>query len=214
MPPDVPTTTTTTPTILTTLRTLPLIRLAALYIFVACSPLVDSFAVLPIFVFEKKILSHHEPRRHLRCSRQYRRNQILWVCSGVDRVLGFYFVVTERIFRCFSGGKRDEHLILPLNDSVSLTLDCDQVRLRFINRTSSGFFFYNLNYCYFFLQMHSQTSVIAGPCIEEDSVWLNGRYVILFLQITDWELFMNVANDFIRKCAGFIFVLQTHFKVL
>lgn len=45
-------------------------------------------------------------------------------------------------------GKRDENLILPLNDSVSLTLDCDQ--------------------------MHSKTSVIAGPFIEDDCIFLNG----------------------------------------
>lgn len=63
-------------------------------------------------------------------------------------------------------GKRDEHLILPLNDSVSLTLDCDQ--------------------------MHAKTSVLAGPMIDEDSVWLNG-------QIMSIE-----TNERLKKCFDLI----------
>ncbi|XP_060875600.1 diphosphomevalonate decarboxylase-like isoform X2 [Metopolophium dirhodum] len=63
-------------------------------------------------------------------------------------------------------GKRDEHLILPLNDSVSLTLDCDQ--------------------------MHAKTSVLAGPLIDEDSVWLNG-------QIMSIE-----TNERLKKCFDLI----------
>ncbi|VVC45332.1 GHMP kinase N-terminal domain,Diphosphomevalonate decarboxylase,Ribosomal protein [Cinara cedri] len=63
-------------------------------------------------------------------------------------------------------GKRDERLILPLNDSVSLTLDCDQ--------------------------MHSQTSVIAGPFIKEDGIWLNG-------QIMPIE-----TNERLQKCFNLI----------
>ncbi|XP_029347260.1 diphosphomevalonate decarboxylase-like isoform X1 [Acyrthosiphon pisum] len=63
-------------------------------------------------------------------------------------------------------GKRDEHLILPLNDSVSLTLDCDQ--------------------------MHTKTSIIAGPFITEDCVWLNG-------QIMSIE-----RNERLKKCFDLI----------
>lgn len=45
-------------------------------------------------------------------------------------------------------GKRDEQLILPINDSVSVTL-------------SSG-------------QMHAKTSVTASPAFTKDRIWLNG----------------------------------------
>merc|ERR1719187_3087476 len=45
-------------------------------------------------------------------------------------------------------GKRDEKLILPINDSVSVTL-------------SSA-------------QMHAKTSVAAGPGFAKDRIWLNG----------------------------------------
>lgn len=68
-------------------------------------------------------------------------------------------------------GKRDERLILPLNDSVSLTLDCDQ--------------------------MHSRTSVVAGPFIKEDSVWLNGQ----IMQID--------INERLKKCFNLIRKLIT-----
>lgn len=51
-------------------------------------------------------------------------------CKFPPRLYSFAytFETTFIIFLIlFPGGKRDEQLILPLNDSVSLTLDCDQV---------------------------------------------------------------------------------------
>lgn len=68
-------------------------------------------------------------------------------------------------------GKRDERLILPLNDSISLTLDCDQ--------------------------MHSRTSVIAGPFIEQDGVWLNGQVMPID------------TNERLKKCFNLIRKLIT-----
>jgi len=46
-------------------------------------------------------------------------------------------------------GKRDEKLILPINDSVSVTLSSDQ--------------------------MHAKTSVTADPNFSADRIWLNGQ---------------------------------------
>ena len=46
-------------------------------------------------------------------------------------------------------GKRDEARILPINDSVSVTLSGDQ--------------------------MHAKTTVCASPDFEADRIWLNGR---------------------------------------
>lgn len=46
-------------------------------------------------------------------------------------------------------GKRDEELILPVNDSLSLTLSMDQ--------------------------MHAKTTVMISPTFERDRIWLNGR---------------------------------------
>jgi len=46
-------------------------------------------------------------------------------------------------------GKRDEKLILPLNDSISTTLSVQQ--------------------------MHAKTTVMASPDFKEDKVWLNGK---------------------------------------
>lgn len=46
-------------------------------------------------------------------------------------------------------GKRDENLILPLNDSLSLTLSTDQ--------------------------MQAKTTVMISPSFERDRIWLNGR---------------------------------------
>jgi len=45
-------------------------------------------------------------------------------------------------------GKRDEKLILPINDSISVTLNSEQ--------------------------MHAKTSVMASPDFAEDRIWLNG----------------------------------------
>lgn len=36
---------------------------------------------------------------------------------------------TTYTYLCFSGGKRDENLILPLNDSISATLSLDYVSM-------------------------------------------------------------------------------------
>lgn len=46
-------------------------------------------------------------------------------------------------------GKRDEKLILPLNDSVSATLSIKE--------------------------MHAKTTVMASPNFDEDKIWLNGK---------------------------------------
>nr|CAG4652065.1 EOG090X0AX4 [Triops cancriformis] len=46
-------------------------------------------------------------------------------------------------------GKRDENLILPINDSLSVTLSTDQ--------------------------FHAKTSVLCSPNLIEDAMWLNGR---------------------------------------
>ncbi|XP_011163916.1 diphosphomevalonate decarboxylase isoform X1 [Solenopsis invicta] len=46
-------------------------------------------------------------------------------------------------------GKRDESLILPTNDSISATLDTDQ--------------------------LHAKTTVMISPDFKEDCIWLNGR---------------------------------------
>ena len=46
-------------------------------------------------------------------------------------------------------GKRDEARILPINDSVSVTLSGDQ--------------------------MHAKTTVCAAPDFEADRIWLNGK---------------------------------------
>ncbi|KAL6263625.1 hypothetical protein P5V15_006412 [Pogonomyrmex californicus] len=46
-------------------------------------------------------------------------------------------------------GKRDESLILPTNDSISITLDTDQ--------------------------LHAKTTVKISPDFKEDCIWLNGR---------------------------------------
>lgn len=47
------------------------------------------------------------------------------------------------------GGKRDESLILPLNDSLSGTLSTDQ--------------------------MCSKTTIAASPNFKENRIWLNGK---------------------------------------
>ena len=47
------------------------------------------------------------------------------------------------------GGKRDESLILPVNDSVSVTLSSEQ--------------------------MHAKTSVTANANFSSDRIWLNGK---------------------------------------
>ncbi|KAJ9597539.1 hypothetical protein L9F63_011597 [Diploptera punctata] len=46
-------------------------------------------------------------------------------------------------------GKRDEKLILPLNDSISATLNTEQ--------------------------MHAKTTVMTSPEFKEDKIWLNGK---------------------------------------
>ncbi|XP_071635505.1 diphosphomevalonate decarboxylase [Temnothorax longispinosus] len=46
-------------------------------------------------------------------------------------------------------GKRDEFLILPTNDSISATLDTDQ--------------------------LHARTTVMISPDFKEDRIWLNGK---------------------------------------
>ncbi|XP_071557158.1 diphosphomevalonate decarboxylase [Temnothorax nylanderi] len=46
-------------------------------------------------------------------------------------------------------GKRDEFLILPTNDSISATLDTDQ--------------------------LHAKTTVMISPDFKEDRIWLNGK---------------------------------------
>lgn len=46
-------------------------------------------------------------------------------------------------------GKRDESLILPTNDSISATLDTDQ--------------------------LHAKTTVMISPNFKEDCIWLNGK---------------------------------------
>lgn len=51
----------------------------------------------------------------------------------------------------FQGGKRDEKLILPVNDSVSGTLSTDQL-------------------C-------AKTTIAADPSFAEDKMWLNGQEV-------------------------------------
>lgn len=48
-------------------------------------------------------------------------------------------------------GKRDESLILPTNDSISATLDTDQ--------------------------LHAKTTVMISSDFKEDRIWLNGKYV-------------------------------------
>ena len=50
-------------------------------------------------------------------------------------------------------GKRDEARILPINDSVSVTLSGDQ--------------------------MHAKTTVCASPDFEADRIWLNGREAVI-----------------------------------
>ena len=49
----------------------------------------------------------------------------------------------------FSGGKRNEDLILPINDSISVTLSSDQ--------------------------MHAKTTVAKSTNFKQDRIWLNGK---------------------------------------
>lgn len=55
------------------------------------------------------------------------------------------------MLRFFPGGKRDETLILPVNDSISGTLSTDQL-------------------C-------AKTTIAADPSFTEDKMWLNGQEV-------------------------------------
>lgn len=57
-------------------------------------------------------------------------------------------------FLLFSGGKRDEKLILPVNDSISGTLSTDQL-------------------C-------AKTTITADPSFTEDKMWLNGTEVSIW----------------------------------
>lgn len=54
----------------------------------------------------------------------------------------------ERIF-LFSGGKREENLVLPLNDSISLTLSQEE--------------------------MCATTTVMTSPHFTSDRIWLNHK---------------------------------------
>lgn len=63
---------------------------------------------------------------------------------------GFFFVQFLRIL----GGKRNEELILPVNDSVSGTLSTDEL-------------------C-------ATTTIIADPSYTEDKMWLNDEEVTIW----------------------------------
>lgn len=52
-------------------------------------------------------------------------------------------------------GKRDETLILPVNDSISVTLDPDHL-------------------C-------TTTTVAVSPSFDQDRMWLNGKVIILII---------------------------------
>ena len=54
-------------------------------------------------------------------------------------------------------GKRDETLILPINDSISVTLDPDHL-------------------C-------TTTTVAVSPAFESDRMWLNGKVKVRFLTL-------------------------------
>nr|CAD7428355.1 unnamed protein product [Timema monikensis] len=58
-------------------------------------------------------------------------------------------MLKERVQFLRNGGKRDENLILPLNDSISTTLSVDQ--------------------------MHAKTTIMASPHFKEDKMWLNSK---------------------------------------
>ncbi|XP_050526715.1 diphosphomevalonate decarboxylase [Daktulosphaira vitifoliae] len=72
-------------------------------------------------------------------------------------------------------GKKNEELVLPLNDSLSLTLDCEQ--------------------------MHAKTSVIAGPFFENDMVWLNGEIMSVDGN-TRLQKCFQLVRDLIKKKKG------------
>jgi len=57
---------------------------------------------------------------------QHSRHKILRVPTRYYLLRRLFTSIFICYFSILLGGKRDEHLILPLNDSVSLTLDYDQ----------------------------------------------------------------------------------------
>ena len=70
-----------------------------------------------------------------------------------------------------TGGKRDEKLILPINSSLSVTLNQDEVSnsvVADIHRT-------HVNTQYMFYQLRATTSVMLSPSFSEDKLWINGR---------------------------------------
>lgn len=86
------------------------------------------FILLNLFRYHP-CYGHHGQSCHLCSARQYSRHKILWVLTIGMSCLSRDHCPWWRSYLFVSGGKRDEHLILPLNDSVSLTLDCDQVNI-------------------------------------------------------------------------------------
>lgn len=70
----------------------------------------------------------------------------------------------------FAGGKRNESLILPINDSLSVTLSTADVRQ--ISLRPSAIFF---KFAYFFLQLCSKTTITADAKFADNQITLNGK---------------------------------------
>lgn len=79
------------------------------------------------------------------------------------------------MFILFSGGKRNEELILPINDSISGTLSTDQVR----DSIEQNAYIQIMQMLSCFRQMCAKTSISADPSFTEDKMWLNGVEVNL-----------------------------------
>lgn len=56
----------------------------------------------------------------------YITSLIIWIWIEFFKVLYYKYYI---ILIFFTGGKRDETLILPANDSISATLDTDHVKI-------------------------------------------------------------------------------------
>jgi len=67
-------------------------------------------------------------------------------------------------------GKRDETLILPVNDSISVTLDP--------------------------AHLCTTTTVSVSPSFQQDRMWLNGKVVFLFFFLCVFVRFMLVYEYF------------------
>lgn len=65
-------------------------------------------------------------------------------------------------------------LILPVNDSISATLDTDHVKIQlYLTKQYVQTIYFNLDY--FKFQLHAKTTVMTSSTFKEDRIWLNGK---------------------------------------